>query len=188
MNKIQNRITETLKYKKVDELVWDIYNYYKEGYADLMMIKLLDLSPQQYLEMFIPEIKGCDTLDQQAFLLIQRISMVASVAFNNRFIMFASKDNKQFFCDELNRYYNKIRRSNGNLEVANDLNYYNFEVVTFIIRYLKCCLTKFKETQEAKLLPSNNLKPILKNVVNCNNIFEDDFYRVLTEIKSIMLD
>ena len=183
---------EFLKTQEYYNSIRDISHFFKECYADLIMIKLLGLSTPQYIRMFWPEINNVSMVDNNVKLLIQRIIMVIIVAFGNGEKIYDEANNMNgldFFYKEANSLYDIINKAQKNQEEPElDNAYYNIDASLIIINYLKSCLNNFDSTlkNSQTIVLYNDLKDCFSCIIKNDRIFGKDFYSHLSDGRKAM--
>lgn len=195
MPKFTNQTNQEYK-TSIYDLIDDMLVLFKECYADMMMIYLLSLSPENYLNESFNDLKLLDvnTEYKKVYSKYQRVLIVceALVAtgfwerttfFNAHIDVNKIKVEQQAFSKEfLNVYFQWINDEYNNQDYSKFL--FNKDILWPVIRYLQCCMRAIKnnETDETK-----NVKKEILEIFNTMsfsseyNQFSDKFQTLLQE-------
>ena len=190
---VQERHIKMLSCDKYQEIVSDLYMFFRECYADLFLIFLLDISLDEYLEIVKYEIKndnypynGIDMLVQRFVLVILALpqdkqeKMKQFTAEN----LFARKIKKLY--DYLNDMFSKNKVTIKKNDEQFFSNCYNHETSRFIVEYLKDCWESMKN--HSIDVNQNEIKEMFECAIDDEKIYGSHYFEHLNNTYSYILE
>lgn len=181
---------DDIGYTTIYEQVEDIASLFKEGYADLMMIYVLSLSPKEYFKAIFSDIGQLDMLDEKGkmSLKFQRViivckSLVDLGEWDENFFDFIVDD---FSEKEYYHMYIKIYDawlSDEFFDEDLETYFYHKDVIEVIINYLKECYQEIKNREVINNQTDSRkyIEKAFRDMINGdeNSLFSEGYQNVL---------
>lgn len=173
------------------EQIEDIASLFKEGYADLMMIYLLSLTPKEYFKAIFSDICQLDVLEERGkmSLKFQRVIVVCKTLvdlgeWDNNFFDFDTNDVNE---KEIIFYNMFIKTYLAWLEdkFSDDLEiyYYHKDAIEVIINYLKYCYHEIKNREAINNQKGSreDIEKAFRDMINGdeNSLFSEGYQNIL---------
>lgn len=189
----------------INDQIDDVAYFFKEGFADLMMIHVLSLDPAYYIEALFSEARNLSVKENRGKLLqlYQRMLSVAEAAMESGqwtredFESCAPPDvydeskEKDFSIDQF--FWKTYRAWTEAGESADWLNCYPKDIILMISRYLRECLTEAKKSEETfdtGLLDERKKikEAFIEMTTSSDNLFSRQFQGILHENRENILN
>lgn len=184
----------------INTQVDDIVHFFKEGYADIMMIYLLSLTPNEYFRAVFADLSLLDFPkdDGKLRMKFQRAIIVCEAIVSigiwnradcNAFELSGEEKNNELLCLFKKEYTEWLTKNVNEKYFAF---YYSKEILLNIIEYLTACLNKIKNL-ECKYALSEK-RNIIKNYFNDmvsnsgDGLFSESFHSLLKENRENILN
>ncbi len=174
-------------YCSIYDLIDNLLVLFKEGYADIMMIYLLDLKPINYFNESFSDLelsKHKDVFSKyQRVLIVCKALVSAEVWSESEILNCCSPQNKDqnIFIKEFLDVY--LSWSNGTIYSQDYCNlFFNKDVLDMIISYLKRCVRRadIKENTQSRAL-KKEIQELFDSIASKHNngLFSEEFQNVL---------
>ena len=177
----------------INAQVDDIVHFFKEGYADIMMIYLLSLTPKEYFRAVFADLRLLDLPkdDGKLRMKFQRAIIVCEAMVSiefwkheecNDFELSYEEKSKEFL-DLFKKEYTEWLTKNVNKKYF--AYYYSKEILLNIVAYLTACLNKIKDLECKYDLSEkrNHIKSYFNDMVSNSGdgLFSESFHSLLKE-------
>lgn len=193
ISNVQKQHIKMLARDEYQEIISDLYIFFRECYADLFLIFLLDISLEEYLEIVKYEIKNENYAYAGIEMLVQRFVFVILSLPDNKQDSIKKLDSNSIFVKDikiLHKYLSKVflgkdeKLSDSEQEFLSFC--YNYETSKLIVDYLKECWKKMESD-------SNNnerieLKKMFECAINPDKIFSNDYFKYLNETYKYIIE
>ncbi len=180
---VQNRHIKMLSCDVYEEIITDLYIFFRECYADLFLIFLLDISLDEYLEIVKYEIKNDKYEYIGMEMLVQRFVFVILALPKDKQKSIENLSSDSIFAMKIKKLYNYLDKafSKEKIPITDSdkeffANCYNYDTSRLIVEYLKECWQKMEcDSKEDR---KNEIKDMFKCAVS-KEIYSEKYFDYL---------